>query len=137
LRRYAYEELTARDKTSLDVFWLKDKSLVDMDNLPEPDERADQIMENQEAGLGSFREVLPALRQSLQSDQVTALSMAAGTCRTRSIESCSSLSTSIVRDVPLSPTRYMTRCRPLRLPRATCNVKRPSPISSRRLEPMT
>ncbi len=36
-----------------------------MDNLPEPDERADQIKENQEAGLGSFRKVLPALRQSL------------------------------------------------------------------------
>ncbi|MDE0005484.1 MAG: hypothetical protein OXQ29_22570 [Rhodospirillaceae bacterium] len=34
-RSYSYEELTARDKTSLDVFWLKDKSLVDLDNLPE------------------------------------------------------------------------------------------------------
>ena len=27
-----------RDKTSLDIFWLKDKSLTDLDNLPEPDE---------------------------------------------------------------------------------------------------
>ena len=35
---YSYEELTARDKTSLDVFWLKDKSLTDLDNLPEPDD---------------------------------------------------------------------------------------------------
>ena len=34
-RSYGYEELTARDKTSLDVFWLKDKSLVDLDNRPE------------------------------------------------------------------------------------------------------
>ena len=61
-RSYTYEELTARDKTSLDVFWLKDKSLVDLDNLPEPDELAEQIIENLEAGLDSFREVLAALR---------------------------------------------------------------------------
>ena len=57
-RSYGYEELTARDKTSLDVFWLKDKSLVDLDNLPEPDELAEQIIKNLEAGLDSFREVL-------------------------------------------------------------------------------
>ena len=61
-RSYSYEELTARDKTSLDVFWLKDKSLVDLDNLPEPDELAEQIVENLEAGLESFREVLAGLR---------------------------------------------------------------------------
>ena len=61
-RSYSYEELTARDKTSVDVFWLKDKSLVDLDNLPKPDELAEQIIENLEAGLDSFREVLSALR---------------------------------------------------------------------------
>ena len=61
-RSYGYEELTARDKTSLDVFWLKDKSLVDLDNLPEPDELAEQIIENLEAGLSSFRQVLAGLR---------------------------------------------------------------------------
>ncbi|MDD9999777.1 MAG: N-6 DNA methylase [Rhodospirillaceae bacterium] len=61
-RSYGYEELTARDKTSLDVFWFKDKSLVDLDNLPEPDELAEQIIENLEAGLDSFREVLAGLR---------------------------------------------------------------------------
>ena len=33
-RKFTYEELIARDKTSLDVFWLKDKSLTDLDNLP-------------------------------------------------------------------------------------------------------
>ncbi len=60
-RRYSYEELTARDKTSLDVFWLKDKSLTDLDNLPEPDVLAAEIIENLEAGLNSFREVLAGL----------------------------------------------------------------------------
>jgi type I restriction enzyme M protein len=53
--------LTARDKTSLDVFWLKDKSLTDLDNLPEPDELAEEIIESLEAGLNSFRQVLTRL----------------------------------------------------------------------------
>jgi type I restriction enzyme M protein len=60
-RKYSYDELIARDKTSLDVFWLKDKTLTDLDNLPEPDELAEEIIENLEAGLNSFREVLAGL----------------------------------------------------------------------------
>jgi type I restriction enzyme M protein len=60
-RKFTYEELIARDKTSLDVFWLKDKSLTDFDNLPEPDELAEDIIENLEAGLTNFRQVLAAL----------------------------------------------------------------------------
>ncbi|QGG89032.1 N-6 DNA methylase [Agrobacterium sp. MA01] len=60
-RKFNYEELIARDKTSLDVFWLKDKSLTDLDNLPEPDELAEEIIENLEAGLNSFRAVLTSL----------------------------------------------------------------------------
>lgn len=60
-RKYSYEELIARDKTSLDIFWLKDKSLTDLDNLPEPDELAEGIIESLEAGLNSFREVLNGL----------------------------------------------------------------------------
>lgn len=63
-RSYSYEELVARDKTSLDVFWLKDKSLTDLDNLPEPDELAEEIIENLEAGLNSFREVLAGLNKA-------------------------------------------------------------------------
>jgi type I restriction enzyme M protein len=61
-RRYGREELLARDKASLDLFWLKDKSLTDLDNLPEPDELAEEIIENLEAGLESLRSVLAALR---------------------------------------------------------------------------
>ena len=60
-RKYSYEELIARDKTSLDIFWLRDKSLTDLDNLPEPDELAEEIIENMEAGLESFRAVLAGL----------------------------------------------------------------------------
>tara|TARA_R110002124_G_scaffold91297_8_gene232551 strand:+ start:13273 stop:13842 length:570 start_codon:yes stop_codon:yes gene_type:complete len=62
-RKFSYDELVARDKTSLDLFWLKDKSLTDLDNLPEPDELAEEIIENLEAGLNSFREVLTGLNQ--------------------------------------------------------------------------
>ena len=50
------------EKTSLDVFWLKDKSLIELDNLPEPDDFAEQIIEYLEAGLDSYRAVLAALR---------------------------------------------------------------------------
>jgi len=60
-RKFSYEDILARDKTSLDITWLKDKSLADLDNLPDPDELALEIIENLEAGLESFREVLRSL----------------------------------------------------------------------------
>ena len=60
-RKFSYEQIIARDKTSLDIFWLKDKSLADLDNLPEPDILASEIIENLEAGLNSFREIAAAL----------------------------------------------------------------------------
>ena len=44
------------------MFWLKDKSLTDLDNLPELDELAEEIIENLEAGLDSFRQVLAGLQ---------------------------------------------------------------------------
>jgi len=61
-RKFSYEQIVARDKTSLDIFWLKDKSLADLDNLPEPDVLAGEIIENLEAGLNSFREIAAALQ---------------------------------------------------------------------------
>lgn len=60
-RKYSYEQVIARDKTSLDIFWLKDKSLADLDNLPEPDILADEIIQNIEAGLESFRAIAVSL----------------------------------------------------------------------------
>lgn len=61
-RKLTYDEIIARDKTSLDITWLKDKSLADLDNLPDPDELAQDIVENIEAGLESFRAVLNGLK---------------------------------------------------------------------------
>jgi len=62
-RKFSYEEIIARDKTSLDITWLKDKSLADLDNLPDPDVLAEDIIENLEAGLESFRTILVALEK--------------------------------------------------------------------------
>ena len=56
-RKYTYEELIVRDKTSLDIFWLKDKSLTDLDNLPDPEILASEIIENLEAALANFKNV--------------------------------------------------------------------------------
>lgn len=56
-RRFTYEELLARDKVSLDIFWLKDESLEDSANLPEPHLLAAEILEDLEAALEQFRQV--------------------------------------------------------------------------------
>ena len=56
-RAYAHEELLHRDKASLDVFWLKDASMTDMENLPEPDVIAAEIMENLRSALNSVETV--------------------------------------------------------------------------------
>jgi len=53
-----YDEIIARDKTSLDITWLKDKSLADLDNLPDPDVLTGDIIENLEAAVESFKEIM-------------------------------------------------------------------------------
>ena len=54
-RCYDYADLIARDKASLDIFWLKDESLEDSDNLPEPGIIAAEIVEDLQAALEQFR----------------------------------------------------------------------------------
>ncbi|MEY3501205.1 MAG: hypothetical protein RL308_2878 [Bacteroidota bacterium] len=61
-RKFGYDEIMTRDKTSLDITWLKDKSLADLDNLPDPDVLALDIVENIEAGLASFRAIIEGLK---------------------------------------------------------------------------
>jgi len=56
-RSYDYEDLINRDKTNLDIFWLKDQSLEESENLPEPDILAREIIEDLEAALEQFREI--------------------------------------------------------------------------------
>ncbi len=54
-RAYSYDELMARDKASLDIFWLKDDSLADSDNLPAPGVIAMEIVEDLQAALEQFK----------------------------------------------------------------------------------
>jgi len=51
---FKYDELIARDKTNLDIFWLKDDSLEDTENLPAPEVLAQEIVEQLEAALDEF-----------------------------------------------------------------------------------
>jgi len=60
-RRFTYEEIVARDKANLDIFWLKDESLEDSENLPAPAELAAEIVESLEAALEEFRAVEESL----------------------------------------------------------------------------
>lgn len=56
-RRYSADEIFARDAASLDIFWIKDQALADMENLPEPDEIAAEIIDSLESILASFKEL--------------------------------------------------------------------------------
>ena len=53
-RAYTYAELLARDKVSLDIFWLRDESLEDSASLPEPDVLAGEIVQDLQAALAQF-----------------------------------------------------------------------------------
>jgi type I restriction enzyme M protein len=61
-RKFSYADIIGRDKTSLDITWIKDKSLTDLDNLPDPDVLAEEILENLEAGMESFRAIMRELK---------------------------------------------------------------------------
>ncbi len=56
-RSYDASELLARDKASLDLFWLKDDSLSDSDNLPAPEVIASEIIEDLQAALDQLKEL--------------------------------------------------------------------------------
>jgi type I restriction enzyme M protein len=62
-RPFTYDELIARDKASLDIFWLRDESLEDTDNLPAPHIIAAEIVEDLEAALAEFVEIAQTLPQ--------------------------------------------------------------------------
>jgi type I restriction enzyme M protein len=60
-RRFTYSQIKERDKTSLDIFWIKDKSLADLDSLPDPDVLAGEIIDNLETAMESFRGIMAEL----------------------------------------------------------------------------
>jgi len=63
-RCFSYDDLIARDKTNLDIFWLKDDDLDDVDSLPSPDILAGEIIENLQEALTHFQEVAEELETS-------------------------------------------------------------------------
>lgn len=65
-RMYTFEEIAARDKCSLDIFWLKDESLEDSANLPEPHVLAEEIADDLRAALEQIESVLGDLQQRVR-----------------------------------------------------------------------
>jgi type I restriction enzyme M protein len=74
-RAFDYQELVARDKASLDIFWQRDESLEDTDNLPAPDVIAAEIVEDLEAALEQFAAVAAALGNSEVEERVAATAL--------------------------------------------------------------
>jgi len=67
-RPYAYEEILARDKVSLDLFWLRDESLEDSNNLPDPNILAQEIADDLRSALAQIEDVLGDLEQRVVLD---------------------------------------------------------------------
>lgn len=65
-RKFGIDEIMARDKTSLDIFWIKDKSLADLDNLPSPDVLATDIIENLQSALEGFSGLMATLKRNMK-----------------------------------------------------------------------
>jgi len=62
-RKFDVADLLKRDKLNLDIFWLKDDSLDDIDSLPLPDEIAIEIVENLQTALEAFQSVADELQK--------------------------------------------------------------------------
>jgi type I restriction enzyme M protein len=62
-KSFAYQDLLKRDKINLDIFWLKDESLEDSANLPDPDVIAAEIAEDLEAALLQFSQIAADLKK--------------------------------------------------------------------------
>ncbi len=62
-KRFGYDELMKRDKANLDIFWLKDESLEDADNLPAPEVIAQEIVEDLQTALEQFAEIAEDMKR--------------------------------------------------------------------------
>ncbi len=61
-RAFDYDEIIKRDKANLDVFWLKDKSLEDSEDLPDPDVLAQEIADDLQTALDQFSAIAGELK---------------------------------------------------------------------------
>lgn len=62
-KKFGCDEILARDKTSLDITWIKDASLTDLENLPEPDVLAQSIVAGLRDALSAFGDVESELKK--------------------------------------------------------------------------
>ena len=60
-KKFTYEDLVVRDKTNLDIIWLKDDSIVDSADLPAPEVIAEEILESLQSAVEEIQAVLEAL----------------------------------------------------------------------------
>jgi type I restriction enzyme M protein len=67
-QRFSYEDLIQRDKVSLDITWLRDASLEDVDGLPPPDVLAQEIVDDLEAAIAEFAAVAESMGSAPSSD---------------------------------------------------------------------
>jgi len=56
-RSFTHEELLARDKVNLDIFWLRDESLEDSANLPSSEILASRFAEDLRSVLAQFESI--------------------------------------------------------------------------------
>jgi len=63
-KKFTFDELMARDKANLNIFWLKDESLEDLENLPPPATLAAEIVEELEAILHEFSDIVEVLEDA-------------------------------------------------------------------------
>ena len=61
---FSYEDILKRDKTNLDIFWMKDESLDDLDKLPDPNIIANELVDDLEDALEQLREISEDLEGS-------------------------------------------------------------------------
>jgi type I restriction enzyme M protein len=60
-KSFTYDELLKRNRVNLDIFWLRDESLEESDNLSPPNIIAQEIVENPEAALEEFSQIEESL----------------------------------------------------------------------------
>ena len=56
-RAFSYEELTKREHANLDIFWLREDSVEDLENLPSPEVLASEITQNLQTALELFQNI--------------------------------------------------------------------------------
>ena len=61
-RSFDYDDIIKCDRTNLDIFWLKDDSLEERENLPDPEILAQEIVDDLQTALESFASIAAELK---------------------------------------------------------------------------